>query len=242
MMRNVRCRGNQSSSCQQRPRAAHKWIAPFEEPQGTVRLAGKTDSGSNANPASRLNRASQPERAIRGAQIKPVLRFVDSHRLGQPSGSAGKVRKARHTAITFHDIDPFDRIECADENSGAYPGSFTGDIHHPAGTVVKVNIRVSAWQKERAVPGRPASKGMSRSVAYGICLGLDDPPAHAAFREVVDQRFTHQVPGEFDSVDGELAPSKPPRRLPRTERWEARGVRHQPERIADRHWARFVLA
>jgi hypothetical protein len=242
MIRKAPRRGNQSSSRQQRPRTTHEVIAPFEESQGAVRLAGKADSGRNANWASRLNRASQPERAIRRTQVDTVLRFVNSHRLGQPTGPSGKVLRARHTAIAFHDIDPFDRIEGADQNSGTHAGSFTGDIHHPARTIRKVNIRVPAREKERAVPGRLSSKGMSRGVPDGICFGLNDPAAHAAFREVVDQGFAHQVAGELDSVDGKFAPSKPPRRPPARNRREARRVRHQPERIADRHWTRFVLA
>jgi hypothetical protein len=59
---------------------------------------------------------------------------------------------------------------------------------------------------------------MSCGVPDGICFDLDNPPAHAAFRKVVDQRFTDQVAGELDSVDGKFAPAKSPRRLPARKR------------------------
>ncbi len=66
---------------------------------------------------------------------------------------------------------------------------------------------------------------MRGRIAYGICFGLDDTPAHAPFREIVNEGLSDQVACQFDRVDGEFAASKPAQLLSALR--GAAGLRHQ---------------
>ncbi len=69
-------------------------------------------------------------------------------------------------------------------------------------------------QEKRTISRSLAAKRMRGGIAYGICFGLDDTPAHTPFREIVNEGLSDQVARQFDGVDGEFAAPKPAQLLP----------------------------
>src|ERR1700690_3252477 len=65
------------------PRATDESIPQFIESQRAVRLSRKADAGGNPDLSGRLDRGSEPKRALRRTQIQTILRLVDPHGLGK---------------------------------------------------------------------------------------------------------------------------------------------------------------
>ena len=73
---------------------------------------------------------------------------ADTHCLSKSPRSSCKVDQGRLAAASPHEIDPLQRLKCAQQDPGAHTGNFTGDIEHEVQAVREIDISVPALEKE----------------------------------------------------------------------------------------------
>jgi hypothetical protein len=208
-------------------RTADKWITALVKTEKPFSRNPDPDAYAYTNLSRRLHCGTKPQRTF-SAQVHPVQNSGNTHRRSEPSWPARKLsqRSSRFfacnfsrsfgaasarrfgAAMKFHPFDSFERLHSTQKNSFADPFALSGNIQHEVVSVNKINVRVSAFQKKRAIPRRLSAKRVASRVAYNVGFRFNDSSAKPHMRQVMHQRFADQKTRQFDGIDRQLAAAK----------------------------------
>jgi hypothetical protein len=202
------------------PRPADIRIAALVKTKKAVSFKPDSDAHANANFSPGLPLSAQPKRAF-CAQIAPIQAARNPQRRGEPSGAAREfgqkpcrffARSRAHAfdgAMPLHPVNALERLESAKKNSFADAFALSGNVEHVVVAINKINVRMPAFAKKRAVASRESAKCVGRSIANNIRFGFDDPSAEPDMRQVVHERFADEKTRKLDSINGKLAAAEP---------------------------------
>ena len=119
-------------------------------------------------------------------------------------GPRARSSKAFGAAIEPHDRDAFEWLKRPDQHADADPLNVARNIQHVGNAVGQINISVPTLQKQRAVARRHPPIAVPSGVADNIRLGLDNPPADDAFRQLPHHHLADEITGQRLRIDRQL--------------------------------------
>src|SRR5262249_36514861 len=128
--------------------------------------------------------------------------------------SPGKIADSARAAPKHHHVDPVKRLERAQENAGPDARGLAGDIAHIGGSIDEIDIGMTAFEIERAIPPCGPTKGVAGGIARRISLGLDDSPAGPAVRMLAHENLADEVARKRNRRERQLCAAQAAERLP----------------------------
>jgi len=196
-------------------------------------LAGLRDADPRPGDDRRFRLSRRPrlhaQRGGRVAEIDPGHRAVDVERGAnearatgeslrweprEPIAIAGNGSVSGELAASqatqprlAHLLNPFQRLDRADENCGRRPGRFGDDIEAVVHPVDKVHVGDAGWPEHDGVAGGSAEAGVGGEIGLAdVGLDLHDSAGSAAAGGIVDQAGAEESPGGVEGGAGEDGP------------------------------------
>src|SRR5208282_304353 len=110
--------------------------------------ARNPDAPADADRPCSSDRGTEPEPTRTGAEVDAVQSFVERHRFGQAPRSASGVEQSRHSTAPLHFLDSIERLESANQDSGADAASLAGDVHEPARAVRETDVSMATLEEK----------------------------------------------------------------------------------------------
>ena len=164
---------------------------------------------------------SEPKRAL-VTEIDPVKPAIDVQGCAEPTWAPCQISQPLGAAVLLHDADAVRWLDCSDQDACANARPLARDVQHERAAIGKVDICVPALEEERLIARGDATIGVTRGVADGICLGLDDAAARHTFGQLPHEHLADEKTSELRGIDRQLSPMQPDEPV--------RGRRHAPWR------------